>query len=110
MGAQQGKDVRSGGSGFTNPQINSGNCAVLNNTPVNSNAFGAGTSIRASRMKSRQTKDAKTVGSNIFTEHNGEFFFCFLFFSCFLFRLLFDNLFYDKFQFKEETKQNKRNM
>lgn len=61
MGAQQVKD-RSGGSvgGVT-----------TNNT------LGAGTSIRASRIKPRGTapKDARNIGigSNIFTEHSGKF-------------------------------------
>ena len=35
-------------------------------------SLGAGTSLRASRIKSRGPKDAKTIGSNIFTEHSGK--------------------------------------
>lgn len=74
MGAQQVKD-RSGGniSGVTG----------ANNT------LGAGTSIRASRIKPRGTggvsggggvagagpKDARNIGSNIFTEHSGKIIF-----------------------------------
>lgn len=34
--------------------------------------LGAGTSIRASRIKSRVPKDGRLIGSNIFTEHSGE--------------------------------------
>lgn len=60
MGAQQVKD-RSGGS--------VGGVTTTNNT------LGAGTSIRASRIKPRgaATKDARNIGSNIFTEHSGKF-------------------------------------
>lgn len=35
-------------------------------------SLGAGTSIRSSRMKPRVPKDGRQIGSNIFTEHNGE--------------------------------------
>lgn len=33
----------------------------------------AGSSIRASRMKSKVPKDPRSIISNIFTEHNGEY-------------------------------------
>lgn len=33
----------------------------------------AGSSIRASRMKSKVPKDSRSIISNIFTEHNGEY-------------------------------------
>lgn len=39
---------------------------------TSTSALGAGTSIRASRMKSRVPKDSRLIGSNIFTEHSGE--------------------------------------
>lgn len=35
-------------------------------------ALGAGTSLRASRIKSRVPKDSRLIGSNIFTEHSGK--------------------------------------
>lgn len=34
----------------------------------------AGSSLRASRIKSRVPKDGRLIGSNIFTEHNGKYF------------------------------------
>lgn len=103
MGAQQVKEGRSSGAGsgiigHTTSTSGIGNCAVLSSSSgggggggvagvgggggggggggagvTSNNAFGAGSSIRASRMKSRQQKDSKMVVSNIFTEHSGEF-------------------------------------
>lgn len=83
MGAQQVKD-RSGGS--------------VGGVTGSSNTLGAGTSIRASRIKPRGTgpKDARNIGSNIFTEHSGESIVLFLSFLlskfCFSFRLKFADL------------------
>ncbi|KAJ6641175.1 hypothetical protein Bhyg_06110 [Pseudolycoriella hygida] len=37
---------------------------------TSASTLGAGTSIRASRIKSRVPKDARLIGSNIFTEHS----------------------------------------
>lgn len=52
MGAQQGKERSFSGS----------------------STLGVGTnSIRLSKTKPRVPKDNKTLGSNIFTEHNGKF-------------------------------------
>lgn len=39
---------------------------------TSASTLGAGTSIRASRIKSRVPKDGRLIGSNIFTEHSGE--------------------------------------
>lgn len=92
MGAQQVKEGRGSGAGsgiigHTTSTSGIGNCAVLSSSSgvggggagggssvgvTSNNAFGAGSSIRASRMKSRQQKDSKMVVSNIFTEHSGE--------------------------------------
>lgn len=67
MGAQQVKE-RTGGS-----------------------TLGAGASIRSIRTKPRVPKDARTIASNIFTEHSGEFHFFFSFLFSFFFPLLLFN-------------------
>lgn len=86
MGAQQVKEGRSGiasnnttvgSSGIigTNNGCNTitGNCSAINNSVSSSSTFGAGSSLRASRInKSRTPKDSKIIGLNIFTEHNGK--------------------------------------
>lgn len=89
MGAQQVKEGRSSGGGgggggaITAATVaniasnNAGaslgsNCSALTGSVPNTGSFGAGSSIRASRMsKSRTPKESKVVGLNIFTEHNG---------------------------------------
>lgn len=98
MGAQQIKEVRSGAtgsssvggsgtvSGINNSISSSGigvSPAVLSGSGLTSNnTFGAGSSIRASRIKSRQSKDTKIVGSNIFTEHSGKLVYTILMRTC----------------------------
>lgn len=86
MGAQQVKEGRGGNSCNTiatghNPNIGSNivnvsavNCSVANNAmAVGQSTFGAGSSLRASRMnKTKIPKEPKNVALNVFTEHNGE--------------------------------------
>lgn len=97
MGAQQVKEGRGGGIGSnTTTGLNSivsanngtatinSNCSSITSSVSGTSTFGAGSSLRASRMhKPKTPKEAKTpIGLNIFTEHNGEwtntifFFFC----------------------------------
>lgn len=101
MGAQQVKESRNGSSsvttslgtgvgsnGSSNAGTNNGNCPTINASVAGSSTFGAGTSLRASRInKTKTPKESKIIGLNIFTEHNGN---CFgfsvstfyFFFSC----------------------------
>lgn len=86
MGAQQVKESRNGsgnivtglGTGVAsncsnNTGTNSGNGPALSGSIASGGTFGAGTSLRASRIsRSKTPKEAKVVGLNIFTEHNGE--------------------------------------
>lgn len=91
MGAQQVKEGRGSGGGTggcaavtssTVGNIGSGNigpnipnqiCTAPSGSVSSNSTFGAGSSIRASRMsKSRTPKEAKIAGLNIFTEHNGK--------------------------------------
>lgn len=88
MGAQQIKESRNGSGSITtsfgtgvgsnggsNPGTISGNCSAISGSVASGGTFGAGTSLRASRIsKSKTPKDAKIVGLNIFTEHNGKCF------------------------------------
>lgn len=85
MGAQQVKEGRSGavssgtsgggvGGGITGNVggvVGGGGTSNIGGL-TNNSTFGAGTSLRASRIKSRSTKDSKVSGSNIFTEHSGK--------------------------------------
>lgn len=70
MGAQQ---VKEGRSGAVSSGISGGGGSNNVGGLTNNSTFGAGTSLRASRIKSRSTKDSKLIGSNIFTEHSGKF-------------------------------------
>lgn len=82
MGAQQGKDRSALGSGTTTSCIgiggsggssgSSGVC-IVSSSSSSINPLGAGSTLRASRIKSRTPKDNRLVGSNIFTEHSGKF-------------------------------------
>lgn len=87
MGAQQVKESRNGsgnistpiGTGVSSnggsPNTIIGNGSTVSGSVASGTTFGAGTSLRASRMsKSKTAKEMKTVGLNIFTEHNGESF------------------------------------
>lgn len=79
MGAQQGKDRSALGSGTTScigiggsgSSGSSGVC-IVNSSSSSMNPLGAGSTLRASRIKSRTPKDNRLVGSNIFTEHSGK--------------------------------------
>lgn len=81
MGAQQGKDRSALGSGTTTSCIgiggsggssgSSGAC-IVSSSSSSINPLGAGSTLRASRIKSRTPKDNRLVGSNIFTEHSGK--------------------------------------
>lgn len=89
MGAQQVKEGRGGNScntistGQLNPNLGINNtnipttvnCSTVNNAvPVGPSTFGAGSSLRASRMnKTRVPKEPKNIALNVFTEHNGEY-------------------------------------
>lgn len=87
MGAQQVKEGRGGNScntistglvpnlGPNNTNISTSvNCSAVNNAvPVGPSTFGAGSSLRASRInKTRIPKEPKNMALNVFTEHNGE--------------------------------------
>lgn len=86
MGAQQVKEGRGGigsntASGLSgivtvnngNATINS-NCSSITSSVSGTSTFGAGSSLRASRMhKPKMPKESKTpIGLNIFTEHSGK--------------------------------------
>lgn len=86
MGAQQVKEARGGNScnpistghnpniGPNSTNLSTANCPVANNAvPGGAGTFGAGSSLRASRMnKTRVPKEPKNIALNVFTEHNGE--------------------------------------
>lgn len=91
MGAQQGKDrsalgggagsvsttscigIGMGGSGSSGSSGGNSNNIVGIGIGSSINPLGAGSTLRASRIKSRTPKDNRLVGSNIFTEHSGKF-------------------------------------
>ncbi|XP_055387184.1 tyrosine-protein kinase Abl isoform X2 [Condylostylus longicornis] len=87
MGAQQAKDRSSSSSnqntttsciGLTGVSSSSGGGSGGSGSGGNSsslvcNALGAGSTLRASRIKSRVPKDTRVAGSNIFTEHTKNF-------------------------------------
>lgn len=60
MGAQQTKERSSGGVGPGGI------------SPAGGSNFGAGSTLRASRIKPRSQKESRGTGSNIFTEHSGK--------------------------------------
>lgn len=85
-----GSNTASGLSGTVtvnngNATINS-NCSSITSSVSGTSTFGAGSSLRASRMhKPKMPKESKTpIGLNIFTEHSGKsnkaFFFWLVFF------------------------------
>lgn len=56
-----------------NINLSAANCPATNNSITSGGTFGAGSSLRASRInKSRVPKEAKNVALNVFTEHNGK--------------------------------------
>lgn len=74
MGAQQVKE-RGGGGGGGGAGTNHSSSTSTTAGDLrggNVNALGAGSSLRASRIKSRTPKDGRQIGSNIFTEHSGK--------------------------------------
>lgn len=77
MGAQQAKDRSSGGN----------NIASSTSSLAGGNVLGAGSTLRASRIKPRNQKDTTriAIGSNIFTEHNGKYLWLRLYLSFILF-------------------------
>lgn len=54
----------------------------------------AGSAVRQTRKQPRNPKESRLIGSNIFTEHSGQFY-SFLFFLCFFFS--------DVYQFSNST-------
>lgn len=76
MGAQQAKEGRIATSCNTAGNLLSEINFTANNSQATvlpgANVFGAGTSLRASRInKSKVLKETKSNALNIFTEHNG---------------------------------------
>ena len=80
MGAQQPKGstpsgIIAGGSSGGVGGVSSGGGGVGGGVSVGNigcNALGAGSTLRASRIKPRVPKDSRVIGSNIFTEHSGK--------------------------------------
>lgn len=66
--------------GVNAANLTSVNCTTTTNSVAGGGGtFGAGSSLRASRInKTRVPKEPKNHALNVFTEHNGEFFFLFL--------------------------------
>lgn len=85
MGAQQVKEGRGASNcnpintglntaiSANNTNLSAANCPATNNSIVGGGTFGAGSSLRASRInKIKVPKEPKNVALNVFTEHNGK--------------------------------------